>query len=120
MSAPRDDSVYLSHLRDAITRVASYLDGVDEALFFETPLFQDGVTRQLEIIGEAAKHLSGAFRSAHPGIPWRQIIGMRSKLIHDYMHVNLQAVWDTATLDLPKLRVQLFPPAVDEPGSNGG
>ena len=107
MSAPRDDSVYLSHLRDAIDRIASYLEGVTEEAFFDTPLLQDGVTRQLEIIGEAAKHLSGPFRAAHPEVPWRQIIGMRSKLIHDYMHVNLQAVWDTASADLPKLRTQL-------------
>ena len=108
MTAPRDDSAYLSHLRDAIDRIASYLKGVTEDTFFETPLLQDGVTRQLEIIGEAAKHLSASFRAAHPQVPWREIIGMRSKLIHDYMHVDLQAVWDTASSELPKLRAQLF------------
>jgi len=55
MSAPRDDSVYLQHIRDAIARIESYVEGVTEQEFFETPLLQDGVIRQILIIGEATK-----------------------------------------------------------------
>ena len=108
MSAPRDDTVYLAHLKDAISRIVSYLDGVSEAEFFESTLLQDAVIRQLEIIGEASKHLSSTFRAAHSAIPWGDIIGMRSKLAHDYMHVNLQAVWDTTRVDVPALKRELF------------
>lgn len=66
-------------------------------------LVQDGVIRQLSIIGEAVKQLSGDVRDMHPAIPWRDIAGMRDKLIHDYFGVDLEAVWDTATRDLVPL-----------------
>ena len=108
MSTPRDDSVYLAHLKDAVFCITSYLDGINEAQFFESRLLQDAVIRQLEIIGEASKHLSRAFRASRPTVPWQDIIGMRSKLAHDYMHVNLQAVWDTARMDIPALERELF------------
>lgn len=52
MSAPRDDSVYLQHIRDAISRIESYLEGVSERKFLKTPLIQDAVIRQIQVIGE--------------------------------------------------------------------
>lgn len=58
MSAQRDDSVYLGHIRDAVARIGSYLDGVSEEEFFGTPLLQDGVIRQIQIIGEATKRVN--------------------------------------------------------------
>jgi uncharacterized protein with HEPN domain len=62
------------------------------------------VIRQLEIIGEAVKNLSSAFRKEHSYIPWKDMAGMRDKLIHHYFGVDLQAVWTTATEDIPKIR----------------
>lgn len=107
MSAPRDDSVYLGHIRDALHRIASYLDGVTEKEFFETPLLQDGVIRQLQIVGEATKRLSSDFRERTADIPWKDVAGMRDKLVHDYMGVDVEAVWDTATRDVPELSAKL-------------
>jgi uncharacterized protein with HEPN domain len=107
MSVPRDDGVFLDDIKTAISRIASYLDGVDEEAFFESTLLQDAVIRQLEIVGEAAKRLSPTHRDAHPSIPWKDVIGMRAKLAHDYMTVDLQVVWDTARRDLPTLRQKL-------------
>jgi uncharacterized protein with HEPN domain len=69
----------------------------------ETPLLQDGVIRQLEIIGEAAKRLSSGLRRRYPDISWQDMAGMRDKLIHDYFGVDLMTVWLTATEDLPTL-----------------
>jgi len=67
-------------------------------------LIQDGVIRQLEIIGEATKRLSKEFKDRYPEIPWKDIAGMRDKLIHGYFGVDLDAVWDTAKKDIPGLR----------------
>ena len=67
----------------------------------------DGIARNLEIIGEAAKRLSDDFKSMHPDIPWRQITGMRDKLVHDYLSVNYNIVWDAVKEDLPPLEEKL-------------
>lgn len=101
----RDDTVYLQHVRDAISKVKFYLAGFDEEGFRAQSLVQDGVIRQLEIIGEAVKRLSTTTRGLAPEIPWSAIAGMRDKLIHDYFGVNLEEVWLTATDDLPNLEV---------------
>ena len=107
MSAPREDSVYLKHIRDSINRIESYLTGIDEAAFLNTPLIQDAVMHQIQIIGEAASRLSSQFRTRSPAIPWKDIVGMRQKLVHDYMGVDLEAVWETAVKDIPVLKAEL-------------
>ena len=66
-------------------------------------LVQNGVVRNLEVIGEATKNLSTELREANSAIPWRQISGMRDVLIHDYLKVNLSRVWLTVSTDLPDL-----------------
>src|SRR3954471_15604003 len=97
------DEVYLRHIRDAITRIESYISvGRDE--FMRTSHWQDAVVRQLEIIGEATKRLSQALRDQHPQIPWRQVAGLRDVLIHDYATVDLPAVWEITQKDLPPLK----------------
>ena len=100
----RSESVYLQHILDAIARIESYVDGVDESDFYATPLLQDGVIRQLEIIGEAVRRLSDHLRASYPETPWHDIAGMRDKLIHDYFGVDLETVWLTAHDDLPQLK----------------
>ncbi len=101
----RDDTVYLRHVVDAITKIETYLTGIDETTFHTQSLIQDGVIRQLEIIGEAVKRISPPTRNLAPQIPWSAIAGMRDKLIHDYFGVNLDQVWLTATTDIPKLKI---------------
>jgi uncharacterized protein with HEPN domain len=100
----RDDTVYLQHVVDAITKIETYLTGVNETTFHSQSLIQDGVMRQLEIIGEAVKRISPTTRNLAPQIPWSAIAGMRDKLIHDYFGVNLDQVWLTAATDIPALK----------------
>jgi uncharacterized protein with HEPN domain len=101
---PPRDRLYLQHILDAIARIESYLKGIDRRKFEETPLVQDGVIRQLEIIGEASKRLSADLKADLSSVPWRKVAGMRDKLTHDYMGVDLDAVWQTAIEDLAPLK----------------
>jgi uncharacterized protein with HEPN domain len=104
---PRDDRVYLEHIRDAIDRIEEYVKGVDEPQFTRQSLIQDGVIRQLEIIGEAVKRLSPTFRLSHSNIPWPDIARMRDKLIHDYFGVDIEKVWLTVQQDIPPLKAEV-------------
>lgn len=97
------DRLYLQHIADAIAKIESYAR-VGREEFFAASHWQDAIIRQLEIIGEATKRLSPILRDRHPGIPWRQIAGLRDVLIHDYMGVDLEAVWQVVQKDLPRLK----------------
>lgn len=103
------DKVYLKHILDAITVIEDYTKGIDVDRFqaYENKLIQDGVIREFEIIGEAVKNLSDDLKRSHSGTPWRDIAGMRDKLIHIYFGVDLEAVWQTVQGDLPKLKSQI-------------
>lgn len=97
-----DDALYLRHILDATKLIGRYVAvGRDE--FFTQTHWQDAVVRQLEIIGEATKRLSETVTSQHSDIPWRRIAGMRDVLIHNYMGVDLETVWEVTQRDVSRL-----------------
>ena len=99
----KDDRAYLLHIQDAAACILSYtVDG--QAAFLADRRTQDAAVRNFEIIGEAAKNLSETTRSRRADIPWRQIAGMRDKLIHQYFEVNLELVWRTVEIEIPRLK----------------
>lgn len=98
----KEDRVYLLHIRDALANIQEYTSSGRE-FFFTDKKTQDAVVRNLEIIGEAVKHLSDSLTTSRPSIPWKQIAGMRDKLIHEYFGVDLNLVWDVVATGLPEL-----------------
>ena len=96
------DEALLHHIRDAAEAVLRYTES-GEAAFLSSQLHQDAVVRQLMIIGEATKKLSDETRDRAPHIPWKDIMGMRDLLIHDYFGVSLEEVWSTAEKNVPVL-----------------
>jgi uncharacterized protein with HEPN domain len=100
----RDDLVYLRHILDAACRIQEYVKGMKYADFMASNLVQDGVIRQLEIMGEASKNISASYRDSHPILLWKDMAGMRDKLIHQYFGVDLGAVWDSIEHDIPQVK----------------
>ncbi len=100
----KDDSVYLRHILDAIGQIEEYVADMDQTAFMNTRLVQDAVIRQFEIIGEATKNLSWDIKERSTDIPWKDMAGMRDKLIHQYFGVDIAAVWATIAQDLPSLK----------------
>jgi uncharacterized protein with HEPN domain len=102
----KDERAYLLHAIEAIDAISSYTVDGSEA-FFSDGKTQDAVIRNIEIIGQAVKGISDDIRAMEPAVPWRQIAGMRDKLIHEYFGVDLALVWDVVERELPILRPQL-------------
>ena len=105
--SPAADRVYLESMVDAIWRIRRYVGRRRRAGFLADPLLQDAVMRNIEVIGEAAGRVSREFASRHPGVPWGDIAGMRHRLIHGYLSVNLNTVWLVVERDLGPLKKQL-------------
>lgn len=103
----KNEKVYLHHILDAIKQIESYTIGVSEREFFERQMVQDAVIRQPEIIEEASRQLPRAVRTRHDHIPWDAIIGMRNRIAHEYLDIDLEIVWEVGTEDLPRLKTHL-------------
>ena len=102
----KDDRVYLQHIRDALDDIDAYCASGRET-FMADRMRQDATLRKLEIIGQAVKNLSEQTKSRQPETPWKQIAGLRDKVIHDYFGVNLDIVWAVVDKEVPKLRVAI-------------
>ncbi len=87
--------------------IASYVQGVAETEFRADIQKQDAIIRRIEIIGEAAVHLSEEARKAIPELPFRKMRGMRNIVAHDYANVDLKIVWEVATVHVPEVSTAL-------------
>lgn len=109
-SRPNRLKDYLNHMIQAVEQINTYLDDVSEVEFLNTRLLQDGVIRNLEVIGEAANNIVKKFpefAQAHSDIPWEVIYYMRNRVIHGYASIDYELVWQVVSKDLPALHAQL-------------
>lgn len=104
MSRRREFVDYLVDIRDAAENISQFIDGMTWTQFAEDQKTIYAVVRAFEIIGEAAKKVPPSVRKRHAEIPWKQMAGMRDKLIHEYFGVNYQVLWKTAKEDIPPVR----------------
>jgi uncharacterized protein with HEPN domain len=111
MKHPERVEDYLEHIAEAIERVTGYIQELDSAAALERDhKTQAAAIRYMEIIGEAANRIqqqAPEFVAAHPSLPWREMRGMRNRMIHHYFDINLDVLWGTVKDDLPKLKQQI-------------
>ncbi len=103
----RDLRVYLRDIVAACESISTFTAGMDLDTFRKDDKTASAVIRKLEIIGEATKQLPEEFRQRHPDIPWREMAGMRDRLIHFYFGVDHRLVWQTIRERLPYLTRQI-------------
>jgi uncharacterized protein with HEPN domain len=99
----RTDKVRIRHILDASKEAVEFAKGRSRAEFDSDRKLNLSIVRLLEVIGEAARGISDEFRTQHPELPWKKMVGMRDRLIHGYYDVDLDIVWETVTEDLPGL-----------------
>jgi uncharacterized protein with HEPN domain len=101
---------YLEHILQAVKRISTYTEDMDEVGFLQNQMVQDAVIRNIEIIGEAARNIERRhpeFAGQHPDIPWEDVYLMRNRVSHGYFSVDLEVVWKTVQRDIPELEQQV-------------
>jgi uncharacterized protein with HEPN domain len=99
----KHNEVYINHILEAASEINDYIKGLDKNSFINNKLVRAATVRQIQIIGEATKKLSETTKSKYPNVPWKDIAGMRDKIVHDYFGIDYEAVWQTVTIDIPAL-----------------
>lgn len=113
----RDYSLYLKDMIDAMDAVEKFIKGIDFIGFQNNDLISSAVIRKFEVIGEAAKNIPEDFRNKYPQIPWREMAGMRDRLIHFYFGIKYELVWHTIKDIIPNVKT-LLQGIIDEIKSN--
>lgn len=104
----KEDSVYIKHILESIDNIEMWTkDASFEDFSEDSELLQSAVIRQLEIIGEAAGKVSEELKDKYNEIPWKKVIGMRNRLIHEYMSIDLPLTWGVVQEEVPKIKTQL-------------
>ena len=103
----KEDLVYVSHILTAIADIKEFTEGMTKKDFFESKIAEHAVVRNIEVIGEASKHLSATFKEKRKDIPWKDIIKMRNKVTHFYFGINYGIVWKVVKRDIPLINEKL-------------
>ena len=103
----RDVADYLQDILDALAAIEQFTTGIEYEAFSQNLEKVFAVSRAIEIIGEAVKRIPDSIRSQYPDIPWRDIVGMRDKLIPDYFNTNVEIVWKAVQEDVPQLKAMI-------------
>ena len=102
----KDDRLYLIHIRECVDRIDKYVaDGRN--VFVSSTLVQDAVLRNLQTLAESTQRLSDSFKASRTDIDWRAIAGFRNILVHDYLGVDIERIWDILADRLELLRTEV-------------
>jgi uncharacterized protein with HEPN domain len=107
MRSSLGDKIRLQHIYDAISEIESYVQESSYDSFQNSSMMQYACVKQLEIIGEAANHLTPHFKKLYSEIQWREIIDLRNLLIHEYFGIDTKIVWDIIKTDIISLKSQI-------------
>ncbi len=103
----RDNTLYLKDILTAIDKIEEFVAGMDLETFQTDDKTSSAVLRKFEIIGEAAKQIPDEMRQKYTTIPWKEMAGMRDKLIHSYFGVDYPLVWETIRKRLPNVAEEI-------------
>jgi len=103
----REWRLFIADMREAIDKISLYIAAMSFEQFSSDSRTVDAVVRNLEVIGEAARHLPAAIKDQHPEIDWMAINGLRNRIVHEYFGLSLSILWAIAQNDLPELASQL-------------
>ena len=99
-----DYRLHLIHISECISRIEEYVGGRNREQFLGSTMVQDAVVRNLQVLAESTQRLPDTVKSAHPEVQWREIAGFRNVLVHDYLGLNVERVWEVIQNDLPDLK----------------
>jgi uncharacterized protein with HEPN domain len=100
----RDYRDYLQDILDSINDIENFVRGMDFEEFKRDRKTINAIVRSIEVIGEASKKIPRSLKAKYRGVPWREMAGMRDKLIHEYFGVDVEILWKTAKDDIPPLK----------------
>jgi len=98
----KDNTVYIEHMLECIEKVHCYTEGSKEK-FFDSPLIQDAVVRNLQVLAESSQRISDDLKCIHTEVAWRDIAGFRNILVHDYLGIDCDTIWSVVEQDIPSL-----------------
>ena len=100
----RTPELFFQDIRDCIEKIIRYSENLSFDELTKNDMIIDAIIRNFEIIGEAAKHIPDEFKRNYPELPLKEMVGMRNVLIHDYLGVDYQFIWQTIQDDLPQVK----------------
>ncbi|MEW6234190.1 MAG: HepT-like ribonuclease domain-containing protein [Candidatus Omnitrophota bacterium] len=109
MPREKEDATYLWDMLEACRKIETIISGKTWRDFECDMVIRHAVERLIEIIGEAARNISAEFKTLHPEIPWKGIIGQRHIIAHEYAEIQYERIWKIATNRIPELLYQLTP-----------
>ena len=103
----KDPIIYLEHMVECISKIEMFVGKIGKDQFFKDELRKSAVLREITLIGESAKNIPIDYTKKYPQIPWKDINGARDKLIHNYLGIDYEIIWQIIDREIPKLKKEL-------------